>query len=133
MTTAITHNATQDLTSPYADIERLFVRWLCSQSGGDGCSLCATGWTRQTRAATAGQRPRACWASHKEGVQALLPSSAPKKRPISPRRRQYNQRQHAEQQAKLEAAFRSMQEQGLPITSETLKNAETQQTTGLPA
>lgn len=49
------------------------------------------------------------------------PSSVPRKpRPISPRRQQYNQRQHAEQQARLEAAFHSMQEQGLPITSEAL-------------
>jgi RNA polymerase sigma factor (sigma-70 family) len=49
------------------------------------------------------------------------PSSLPRQRkPISPRRQQYNQRQHAEQQARLEAAFHSMQEQGLPITSETL-------------
>ena len=55
-------------------------------------------------------------------VEASPPSGTPKKRPVSPRRRQYNQRQHAEQQARLWAAFHAMQEQGLPITSETLKN-----------
>jgi RNA polymerase sigma factor (sigma-70 family) len=49
------------------------------------------------------------------------PASVPRqRRPISFRRQQYNQRQQAEQQARLDAAYRSMQEQGLPITSETL-------------
>jgi RNA polymerase sigma factor (sigma-70 family) len=57
-----------------------------------------------------------------EHAQAMPSLGTRPRKPISPRRRQYNQRQHAEQQARLQAAFRSMQEQGLPITSETLKN-----------
>ena len=55
-------------------------------------------------------------------AQSSPPTGAAGKRPITAGHRQYHQRQHAEQQARLEAAFRSMQERGLPITSETLKN-----------
>ena len=83
----------------------------------------------QRAIATLRQASRAEWAAStptgpltEELAEASPPAGPLQKRPISPRRRQYNQRQHAEQQARLWAAFRSMQEQGLPITSETLKN-----------
>jgi RNA polymerase sigma factor (sigma-70 family) len=57
-----------------------------------------------------------------EDAPATPSSGARPRKPISPRRQQYHQRQHAEQQARLWTAFHAMQEQGLPITSETLKN-----------
>jgi hypothetical protein len=42
------------------------------------------------------------------------------RRVLSPDQREYNQRRGIERQARLEATFRTMQEQGLHITSETL-------------
>ncbi|MBF6592507.1 MAG: sigma-70 family RNA polymerase sigma factor, partial [Ktedonobacterales bacterium] len=54
---------------------------------------------------------------------ATSPARGRPRKPITAGQRQYHQRQHAEQQAKLEAAFRSMQEQGLPITGLSLKRA----------
>jgi RNA polymerase sigma factor (sigma-70 family) len=56
-------------------------------------------------------------------AQATPPPFASKDRLVSPRTQQYHQRQHQEQQARLDAAYHRLQEQGQPITSETLSAA----------
>ena len=58
-----------------------------------------------------------------EREQGTPPPVARKSRPVSPRMQQYHQCQHQEQQARLEAAYQRLQEQGQPITSEKLSAA----------
>jgi len=64
-----------------------------------------------------------CLSSSDPSATATPSTVAHSRKPLTDAQQQYHQRRHAEQQAKLEAAFHTMQEQGLPITGQTLKQA----------